>query len=119
MPKPNCPVEALESRVLMALGLPRPDHILVVVEENHSYGQVLGLVTQPVPIPRDVRSTDPFIRMLARHGASFRNARAETHPSQPNYLALFSGSTQGVTTDGTPEAHSRRRTSAGNCSPPG
>lgn len=28
--------------------------------------------------------------------------RAETHPSQPNYLALFSGSTQGVADNGCP-----------------
>jgi acid phosphatase len=30
---------------------------------------------------------------------SFTNAHAETHPSQPNYLALFSGDTQGITDD--------------------
>jgi hypothetical protein len=88
--------------MLMAAGLPRPDHVVVVVEENHSYGQILGPASLPVPVMPNLMSTDPFIRSLAWHGASFRNARAETHPSQPNYLALFSGSTQGVTSDGTP-----------------
>jgi phosphatidylinositol-3-phosphatase len=96
-------MEPLESRVLMAAGLPRPDHVVIVVEENHSYGQVLGPAVQPVPVVPNLRSTDPYIRSLARHGASFTNARAETHPSQPNYLALFSGSTQGVTSDATPD----------------
>jgi hypothetical protein len=85
----------------MAAGLPRPDHVVVVVEENHSYGQLLGPARLPVPASSKPRS-DPFIRTLARHGASFRNAAAETHPSQPNYLALFCGSTQGVTSNDTP-----------------
>src|SRR2546428_13867402 len=97
-----CTVELLEPRTLFAAGLPRPDHVLIVVEENHSYGQILGPAMQPVPVVPNLRSTDPYIRSLARHGASFRNARAETHPSQPNYLALFSGSTQGVTSDAVP-----------------
>jgi hypothetical protein len=95
-------VETLESRVLMAAGLPRPDHVVIVVEENHSYGQIFGRVIQPIPVIPNLRSTAPYMRSLARHGALMRNFRAETHPSQPNYLALFSGSTQGVTTDGTP-----------------
>jgi hypothetical protein len=97
------PIEPLESRVLMAAGLPRPDHLVIVVEENHSYGQVLRPLLQPIPVIPNLRSTDPYIGSLARHGASFTHARAETHPSQPNYLALYSGSTQGVTSDGTPD----------------
>ncbi len=42
----------------------------------------------------------PFIVGLAGRGAIFANAFALTHPSQPNYLALFSGSTQDVTDNG-------------------
>ena len=33
-----------------------------------------------------------------------------THPSQPNYLALFSGSTQGSTDDSCPHTFDGRRT---------
>ena len=73
-----------------ALALPRPDHVVVVVEENHSYSQVIG------------SSAAPYINALARGGASFTNAHGVTHPSQPNYLALFSGATQGVTDDSCP-----------------
>jgi hypothetical protein len=70
--------------------LPRPKHTLVVVLENHGYGQVIG-------------SPDaPFINTLAGRGALFTDARAVSHPSEPNYLALFSGSTQGVTDDSCP-----------------
>jgi hypothetical protein len=58
--------------------------------ENHSYGQVIQ------------NPAAPFINSLARHGALFTNSRAVAHPSEPNYLALFSGSTQGVTDDGCP-----------------
>ena len=39
----------------------------------------------------------PFIARLAARGAILRNARCLGHPSQPNYLALVSGSTHGVT----------------------
>ncbi|MHC0619274.1 alkaline phosphatase family protein [Paenibacillus sp. GCM10027628] len=63
------------------------DHIVVVVEENHSYNQIVG-------------SPDaPYMQSLIQRGALFTNAHGVTHPSQPNYLALFSGSTQGVTDD--------------------
>jgi len=58
--------------------------------ENHSYGEVIGT------------HSAPFLNGLARAGALFTHSQAITHPSEPNYLALFSGSTQGVTGDGCP-----------------
>ncbi|WP_424765535.1 alkaline phosphatase family protein [Paenibacillus sp. sgz302251] len=63
------------------------DHIVIVVEENHSYNQIIG------------SSNAPYMNALLRQGALFTNAYAITHPSQPNYLALFSGSMQGVKDD--------------------
>jgi acid phosphatase len=42
------------------------------------------------------------MRSLAGRGVSFTKAHAEDHPSQPNYLVMFSGSNQGVTSDATP-----------------
>jgi hypothetical protein len=99
-------LEPLEPRLALSgasAPAPRPDHVVVVVEENHSYGDVLGDASMRIPsVVPNFRSTDPFIRSLARHGASLRRMSAETHPSQPNYLAMFSGSTQGVTSDATP-----------------
>ncbi len=82
--------------VLMALatpafadnGIPRPDHILIVIEENHAYSQIIG------------SPSAPYINSLAAAGALMTSSYAITHPSQPNYIAFFSGSTQGVTTDG-------------------
>jgi phosphatidylinositol-3-phosphatase len=67
--------------------VPTPDHVVVVMFENKDVGQVLG------------SSQAPFLNQLAQTGASFTNAQAETHPSQPNYLALFTGTTHGVTDD--------------------
>jgi phospholipase C len=67
--------------------LPRPDHIIIVIEENHGYDELIG------------SANAPFINQLAKEGALFTDSHGVTHPSQPNYFALFSGSTQGVTGD--------------------
>jgi hypothetical protein len=67
--------------------LPRPDKIVVLVEENKAYGQVIG------------SPHAPYINELVRRGALFTRAYAITHPSQPNYVALFSGSPAGVHAD--------------------
>jgi acid phosphatase len=48
----------------------------------------------------------PFLSGLASRGTLFTDAHGVTHPSQPNYLALFSGSTQGVTGDSCPQSFS-------------
>lgn len=70
-----------------ATGVPTPDHVVVVVFENHAYGQVIG------------SSSAPYLNSLKSGGANLTQFYAETHPSQPNYFALFSGSTQGITDD--------------------
>lgn len=67
--------------------LPKPLHIVVVVEENHGYDQIIG------------SENAPYINQLAKEGTLFTNSQAITHPSQPNYLALFSGSSQDVDGD--------------------
>lgn len=77
-----------------AAALPRPAHVVVVIEENHSYAQIIG------------SSSAPYINSLAAQGALFTNSHGVTHPSQPNYLALFSGSTQGITDDSCPHTFS-------------
>lgn len=84
-------LESLEERALPS-ALPRPAHVVVVVEENHAFSEIIG-------------SPDaPFINSLAKgpHTALFTRSFGLTHPSQPNYLLLFSGDSQGVTDDATP-----------------
>jgi acid phosphatase len=99
-------VEALERRRLFTAGVPQPNHVLIVVEENKSYQDILGegsipSILWPV-VPPNQSTMAPYIQKLARQGASLVNMHAETNPSQPNYLALFSGSTQGITGDDPP-----------------
>lgn len=69
---------------------PRFDHVVVVMEENHSFNDIIG------------SASAPYINGLAGRGALFADSFAITHPSQPNYVALFSGSTQGLTSDSCP-----------------
>ena len=72
----------------MALGAampvlpPRPSHVIVVVEENKEYRDIAG----------NTRSA-PYLNELIARGASFTRSYGVTHPSQPNYLALFAGVT--------------------------
>jgi hypothetical protein len=75
----------------LAVPLPHFDHIVLVVEENHGYAQIAGA------------SDAPYINTLASQGAAFTDSYAITHPSQPNYLALFAGSTFNLSTDDCPQ----------------
>jgi acid phosphatase len=77
-----------------AASVPSPAHVVVVVEENHGYSQIIG------------SPNAPYINTLASEGALFTNSHAVTHPSQPNYLELFSGSNHGVTDDSCPHTFS-------------
>ncbi|HEX7455648.1 MAG TPA: alkaline phosphatase family protein [Gallionella sp.] len=74
-----------------AAPLPRPDHVVVVIEENRGYEQIM-----------DRLKKDSYIHALAKRGMLLTQSYGVTHPSQPNYLALFSGSTQGCTDDYCP-----------------
>lgn len=67
--------------------LPRPDHIVIVIEENKSFSQIIG------------NPEAPWINELAKRGALFTQSYGITHPSQPNYLALFSGTTRGISSN--------------------
>jgi len=62
--------------------------VVVVIEENHGYHELIGSVNAP------------YINELAKGGMLFTDSHGIGHASQPNYLALFSGSTQGVKGDG-------------------
>ncbi len=91
---------------------PAFDHIVIVIEENHSFGDIIG------------NPAAPNINALANSGANIVNAstdpqgntsgsHAVRHPSQPNYLELYSGSNQGTIQDGHPGS-----TTEPNSSPP-
>lgn len=70
-----------------ATAVPAHDHVVILVMENKSLG---------------VASLQPYAMSLMAQGATFNRSFAVAHPSQPNYFALFAGSTLGVTTDACP-----------------
>ncbi|GAB3149546.1 alkaline phosphatase family protein [Amycolatopsis sp. NPDC004378] len=70
--------------------VPAFDHVVLVMFENKKYSSING------------SSSAPYFNTLASQSAKFTNSFAITHPSQPNYVALFSGATQGVTSDSCP-----------------
>ena len=71
--------------------LPRSasSRVVVVAMENADYGEVIG------------SSQAPYANRLAHSYGLATHSYAITHPSLPNYLALTSGSTQGVSSDCT------------------
>ncbi|WP_323747619.1 alkaline phosphatase family protein [Catenulispora rubra] len=75
-------------------GVPRYDHVVLVMEENHSYGEIIG----------DTADAPYINNTLAAGGALFTQSFAIEHPSEPNYLDLFSGTNQGITGDQCPVA---------------
>jgi phosphatidylinositol-3-phosphatase len=58
-----------------------PRHLIVVVEENHSFEQIIGAAAAP------------FLNRLAAHGTLLTHYHGVGHPSLPNYVALLSGRT--------------------------
>src|SRR5579872_6487491 len=72
--------------------LPKPDHIVVVIYENHNYNDIIG------------SSSLPNINALASddHSALFTNYHVIEHPSQPNYFDLYAGCNQSVQDDAIP-----------------
>ncbi|HUQ97216.1 MAG TPA: alkaline phosphatase family protein, partial [Chitinophagaceae bacterium] len=65
----------------------KPAHIFVVWFENKGYTQIIG------------SSNAPYINSLVSKGTLFTAAYANYHPSYPNYITWFAGSSYGVTND--------------------
>jgi len=70
--------------------VPRPDHVVICVLENHAYQQIIG------------SSSAPYINHLSTIGANMVEYYGLSHPSQTNYIKLFSGESQGVTSNNVP-----------------
>lgn len=73
--------------------LPRPDHIVIVVEENHTYSQVIG------------SSDAPYINSLVNdpNTVRFTQSYGNAYGSQVDYLDLYSGANQGAGGTGHPK----------------
>jgi len=68
-------------------------HVVWVVFENKAYDSIIG------------SASAPYINSLAQQCGLATNFFAETHPSLPNYIAMTSGSTQGIIDDNPPALH--------------
>jgi hypothetical protein len=83
--------QAPAGRAVTAKGTPWPadlpvyDHVVIVVEENKDYTQVIGN-----------RAASYINGTLKKEGANLLKMYAEEHHSEGNYFWLFSGSNQGV-----------------------
>jgi hypothetical protein len=69
-------------------GVPAFRHVYLIVMENKAYGSIVG------------SSDAPYLNDLIRRYGLATRYTAVAHPSEPNYIALFSGATQGVSDDG-------------------
>lgn len=87
-----CGTSCHKAQVVPQTNAAPPDHILIVIMENHSSSEIIG------------SSQAPYINALISDPATatFTESFAIEHPSQPNYLDLFSGSNQGSSDDGIP-----------------
>jgi hypothetical protein len=68
-------------------------HVIWIVFENKAYSEIIG------------SASAPYLNTLASECGVATNFFAETHPSLPNYIAMTSGSTQGITDDNPPSSH--------------
>ena len=67
--------------------VPDFDHIVLIMLENEYYQDVIG------------NAEMPHLNAMAKQNVLLSNYHAVSHPSLPNYLALVSGSTQGISSD--------------------
>lgn len=86
-------------------GVPRLDHVFVIMMENHGYSQIVG------------NPSAPFANRYAKSANSATNYFAIGHPSSTNYLELVGGSNLGVRSDNAPDWHNMNCTP--NIVPPG
>jgi phosphatidylinositol-3-phosphatase len=71
----------------------RIQHVVWIVMENQDYGSIIG------------SGSAPYINSLAATYGLDTNYSAISHPSLPNYIALTSGSDQGIADDNDPPSH--------------
>lgn len=77
------------TRAATRLATSKSSHIVVIVMENKESSDVLG------------NAKAPYLNALARRYGVAAQSFAIGHPSLPNYLALTSGATHGITSDCT------------------
>ncbi len=69
-------------------GVPRPDHVVVVMMENTTYANLIGN-TDPV-------TGAPYLNSLRAVAANMTKSVGYGHPTDPNYMVFYSGASQGI-----------------------
>ncbi len=80
-------------------GIPRLDHVFVIMMENHAYAQIAG------------NPQAPYINSLMSKANLAQNYFAIAHPSSTNYLEVVGGSNFNDLSDQYPDWHNK------NCAP--
>jgi len=84
---------ALAAEGAVPAGIPRLNHVFVIMMENHGIGQVLN------------NPNLPYINELTGVANTANNYFAVAHPSLTNYLEIVGGSNFGVHSDNYPDWH--------------
>ena len=79
-------------------GIPRLDHVFVIMMENHAYAQIAG------------NPQAPFINSLMSKANLAQNYFAIAHPSSTNYLEVLGGSNFNKLSDQYPDWHNTKCT---------
>jgi len=82
-----CASGAIAATTARDRAVPPYDHIIVILEENKTYATIVN------------GSAAPHFHALATEYGLATQMFAESHPSEPNYVALVSGTTGGITDD--------------------
>lgn len=90
-----------------ASGIPIFSHVFVIMMENTSKSSL------------DAATNTPYLKGLAKSGATGSDYHGTSHPSLPNYLALTSGSDHAVTCDCNPVGTACTNVTCGSFSLPG
>jgi phosphatidylinositol-3-phosphatase len=80
----NCSASATQAGAKM----PDFSHVVIIIFENHEYGNVAGNTRQM-----------PYFNQLASENVLLTQYYAISHPSLPNYIGLIGGDTLGINTD--------------------
>jgi len=79
-----CGTYANQTSQIKSPSIPEISKVMTVIFENADYQDAMR---------------QPFFKKMGQEGAILQNFHAETHPSQPNYIAMTTGDTNGVTDD--------------------
>lgn len=106
VPAPSGPAQTVPATAVSSSGDPAPagpcsgaappagfSHVVWIIMENHGLRQI------------DRSGSAPYINQLGRQCGLAIDYSGVSHPSLPNYIALTSGSTQGITDDADPSSH--------------